>query len=160
MTGRAAVTIEPLRWWHVDAVHRLEQRLFPADAWSVEQFWSELAQPTRSYRVAMQEGTVVGYAGLFVLPPDADVQTIAVGTDAQGQGIGRRLLESLIDDAESRGVTHTLLEVRSDNESARALYQRLGFVRISERRRYYPDGQDALIMRRARADAQGVRHEH
>jgi ribosomal-protein-alanine N-acetyltransferase len=40
-----------------------------------------------------------------------------------------------------------LLEVRSDNAPALALYERFGFMRISQRPKYYPDGGDALILR-------------
>lgn len=150
------VDIAPLRWWQVPAVHALETQLFPDDAWSVEQFWQELAQPTRRYLVACEGYDVVGYAGLFVLAPDADVQTIAVRPDQQGRGIARRLLEALLLPAEDAGVTHTMLEVRADNAAARALYARLAFEPISVRPRYYADGTDALILRRARRSRVGV----
>jgi ribosomal-protein-alanine N-acetyltransferase len=141
--------LTPLRWWHLPQVAAIEVGLFPADPWSPEQFWQELAQPTRTYLVAVEGEAVVGYAGMFVMPPDADVQTIAVRPDRQGQGIARRLLVALLDDVEGRGATHTLLEVRADNTGALRLYESLGFARISERHRYYPDGGDALILRRA-----------
>ena len=90
------VTVEPLRWWHLPQVHAIEEVLFPGDCWSVEQFWSELAQPTRCYVVATDADEVVGYAGLFLLPPDADIQTVAVRQDRQGQGIARRLVSDLL----------------------------------------------------------------
>ena len=102
--------VDSMRWWDIDAVHALEGELFPDDAWSAEQFWQELAQSTRRYLVAREGDDVIGYAGVFVLPPDADIA------------------------------------------AAQHLYGRLGFVRIGERRRYYPDGGDALIMRRARGE--------
>lgn len=152
------MSIEPMRWWHVPAVHELEARLFPDDAWSVEQFWQELAQPTRRYLIARDGATVAGYAGLFVLAPDADVQTVAVSPDHQGRGIARQLLEGLLRPAEEAGVTHTMLEVRDGNDAALALYARLGFDRISVRPRYYPDGADAIIMRRARRPRAEVPH--
>jgi ribosomal-protein-alanine N-acetyltransferase len=141
-----------MRWWHLPQVQAIEDELFPADPWSPEQFWQELAQPTRTYLVAVDDDAVVGYAGAFVMPPDADIQTVGVRTDRQGRGIARRLVTALLSDAEARGATHTLLEVRADNASALGLYESLGFARISERRRYYPDGGDALILRRAARD--------
>ena len=67
--------VELMRWWHLDDVHALERDLFATDAWSLEQFWSELAQPSRRYVVALVDGRVVGYAGTSCLPPDADIQT-------------------------------------------------------------------------------------
>ena len=151
----SSVTVEPLRWWHLPQVHAIDQVLFPGDCWSVEQFWSELAQSTRRYLVALDDGEVVGYAGLFLLPPDADIQTVAVRADRQGEGIARRLVTDLLAMADEWGATHTMLEVRADNDAATALYRRLGFVPISTRPRYYPDGGDAVIMRRSRPAAPG-----
>ena len=139
--------IRPMRWWDIAAVHALEEQLFPVDRWSVEQFWSELAQPTRRYLVSSDGGAITGYAGVFVLPPDADVQTIAVAPSAQGSGLGSRLLERLIEIAADAGCHQLMLEVRSDNDSAIALYDRFGFERISSRTDYYGPSIDALIMR-------------
>lgn len=141
-------SLAPLRWWHIPAVHDLEQQLFPSDCWSVEQFWQEIAQPTRHYVVALVGDQVVGYAGAFVNPPDADVQTVAVARDQQGSGIGRLLVQELLSEMSHRGARHAFLEVRRDNAAAIGLYERLGFTRMSERLRYYPDGGDAVIMQR------------
>lgn len=142
-----SVVLRPMRWWDIEQVRAIEAALFEADPWSVEQFWSELAQPTRDYTVATVGDDIVGYAGLFALPPDSDVQTIAVAQSAQGSGIGRRLLQRLIDTARDRGCLQLLLEVRSDNNPAIAMYEGFGFTRISRRRDYYGPGIDALIMR-------------
>lgn len=141
----------PFRWWHIPQVVQLERELFPEDAWSPEQFWQELAQPTRSYVVVETGDEVVAYAGAFITPPDADVQTVAVRASAQGHGLGRALVERLLEEMARRGARQALLEVRADNASALRLYERLGFERIAQRSRYYPDGGDALIMRRSLA---------
>lgn len=148
LTMSAAVAITPMRWWHVDDVAVLEGELFPQDRWSSEQFWSELAQPTRRYWVATEGDLVLGYAGLFVLAPDADVQTIAVAPAAQGRGLGGRLLQQLLSAAEVEGAHVVMLEVRAGNASAIALYEHAGFACIHVRKAYYPDGEDALILRR------------
>jgi ribosomal-protein-alanine N-acetyltransferase len=152
------ITIEPMRWWHLDRVTALEHDLFPLDSWTQEQFWQELALDSRRYVVALSSGAVVGYAGAFLLPPDSDVQTIAVRADQQGAGVGGVLLTALMRTTGDAGATQMLLEVRTDNAPAIALYARRGFEAISTRARYYPDGADALIMRcRLRKD--GSAHE-
>ena len=139
------MNIRPMRWWDIDAAAALEVELFEVDAWSVEQFWGELAQPTRRYLVAEDEGAICGYAGLFLLPPDADVQTIAVAGNRQGAGVGGILLRALLDEA--KDCSSVLLEVRSDNAPAIALYRRFGFEVISRRSNYYVANVDALVMR-------------
>lgn len=142
------VLLRPMRWWDIAQVATLEHQVFPRDAWSVEQFWEELAQPTRWYVVAEEpSGAIVGYAGLFLLQPEADVQTIAVALSAQGLGLGRQLLGALIDESVRQGCRHVTLEVRSGNAAALRLYAAAGFTQISRRSRYYPDGEDACILR-------------
>lgn len=142
------IEIRGMRWWDIPSVHALEERSFPHDSWTIEQFWQELGQPTRQYFVATGGEQVVGYAGIFVLPPDSDLQTIAVDPSERGSGVGALLLERAIDVARTQGAVAMVLEVRSDNEDAIRLYERAGFAPISRRSAYYPDGCDALIWRR------------
>ena len=142
-----AVDVRPMRWPDIEPVHRLEAELFTVDPWSIEQFWSELAQPTRAYVVAVDGERIIGYAGAFLLAPDSDVQTIAVSPRDQGRGVGAILLTWLIEQAVAQGCRQMLLEVRSDNVPAIAMYERFGFERISVRRDYYERGVDAVIMR-------------
>jgi ribosomal-protein-alanine N-acetyltransferase len=137
-----------MRWWDVEPAAALEIELFGGTAWSPETFWSELAQAgTRRYTVAEDGSGLVGYAGLMVNGSQADVQTVAVAPRTQRVGLGRRLLEDLLAEAGARGVRTVLLEVRADNAPAIALYARCGFEQIAVRRRYYPDGSDAAIMK-------------
>ena len=65
------------------------------------------------------------------------------------------LLTEMMSKARTDGATHMLLEVRTDNAPALALYERFGFMRISQRPRYYPDGGDALILRASLAAGNG-----
>ena len=143
--------IRPMRWWDIPAVHHIEEQCFsrfPGDSWSIQQFWQELAQPTRNYVVAVDGASIVGYAGAFILAPDSDIQTVAVDPRYRGRGIADQLIEALMTQAEIGGATSMLLEVRADNAAAIALYERHGFEPLSRRSKYYPDGGDALIWRR------------
>jgi ribosomal-protein-alanine N-acetyltransferase len=137
--------MRPMRWWDIPNVATLEAQLFE-EAWTTEQFWSELAQPTRAYIVA-EDDQIIGYGGVYLLPPDSDIQTIAVAPGAQGQGIGSAILDELMSIARDRGCTSMMLEVRSDNEAAMSVYQSRGFEPLSHRRDYYAPGVDAIVMR-------------
>jgi ribosomal-protein-alanine N-acetyltransferase len=129
----------------------LEALLFPGDdPWPAVAFNRELAGKHNHYVCARTAGTLVGYAGISRLgrkPPfEYEVHTIGVDPAYQGQGIGRRLLNELLDFADC-GVVY--LEVRTDNEAAIALYRSVGFDQIGLRRRYYRiSGADAYTMRR------------
>jgi ribosomal-protein-alanine N-acetyltransferase len=137
-----------MRWWHIDEVLPLEQDLFDDDRWTARTYWSELGQlDTRYYLVAVDRDVLQGYAGLCDYPDEAFVQTIAVAREAQGKGVGARLLQALLDEAARRRQRRVMLEVRADNDRAIALYERFDFRRLAVRRGYYqPSGADALVM--------------
>lgn len=129
----------------------LEAQLFPGDdPWPSAAFVREIAAEHNRYVAARTDGLVVGYAGISRLgrtPPfEYEVHTIGVDPAYQGRGIGRRLLNELLDFA-AGGVVH--LEVRTDNAAAIALYCSAGFTKVGMRRRYYRvSGADAYTMRR------------
>jgi len=156
----ATATLRPLRWWDIEPVRRIEEDLFPDDPWSLEMFWSELAEVphSRFYVVADVDGEIAGYAGLMTqagtTPGSVEgwVQNIAVARTHQGEGLGKTLLEALLDEALRRNCAEIWLEVRTDNDSAQRLYTRYGFEAAGIRRGYYqPGNHDALIMRKAMA---------
>jgi [ribosomal protein S18]-alanine N-acetyltransferase len=146
----SAVT-RPLRWQDLSAVASLEQLLHPDDPWSVATWWAELAErPRRDYVVRVESEQLVGYAGLDLAGDSADVMTVAVDPQRQGQGHGDALMEHLHSRAARAGCDTVLLEVREDNRAARGLYGRHGYVLVHRRRGYYqPSGVDALVLRRS-----------
>lgn len=145
----AGITIAPLRWWHIDDVLTLEADLFGVEQWSAAMFWNELANGNH-YIAAFDGDELVGYGGLAVTgPTEAWVNNIAVRRDRQRRGIGRVLLESLLEYARRQGVRSVLLEVAADNKPAQNLYDTYGFTVVGLRRGYYqPSNTDALVMRR------------
>ncbi|TMR27957.1 ribosomal protein S18-alanine N-acetyltransferase [Actinomadura geliboluensis] len=149
MTG---VVLRPMTDADLPAVHRLEEALFPEDAWSEEMLRGELSeQPrTRHYVVAEEPGgEIVGYAGLAAAGGQADVQTIGVRADRRKDGIGAALLTALLNEAVRRNSEAVFLEVRADNDAAHRLYERFGFVKVGLRKRYYqPSDVDAIVMSR------------
>lgn len=82
-----------------------------------------------------------------VAADEAEILTIAVLPELQGRGLGRWLLDAAMEEARRRGARVMFLEVATGNAPALALYTRAGFVRVGERKRYYPGGGDALVMR-------------
>lgn len=140
----------------VQAMHRMETALFPADAWHIDMFLEELIHPTRTYYMLElpvenpegDEGSwrTIGYCGTMVVADTADVQTIGVLPEYEGNGFGRAMLEQMHERAREQGAERILLEVRADNPRAQRLYERNGYRAIHVRRGYYDDGTDAIIM--------------
>ena len=140
-----------LRIGDADRCAELEAQLFPGDdPWPAVAFIRELESKHNHYVAARVDGRLVGYAGVSRLgrtPPfEYEVHTIGVDTAFQGRGIGRRLLDMLLEIADGGAV---FLEVRTDNDAAIKLYQSVGFDVVGLRKRYYRvSGADAYTMRR------------
>jgi tRNA threonylcarbamoyl adenosine modification protein YeaZ/ribosomal-protein-alanine acetyltransferase len=147
------VTIDRLTRADAARCAELEAQLFDGDdPWPASAFMSELGSRHNHYVAARTADKMVGYAGitrLGLLPPhEYEIHTIGVDPAFQGQGIGRRLLDTLLDFADGGTV---YLEVRTDNAAAIALYRSAGFVEVGLRKRYYrASGADAYTMRRER----------
>ena len=129
-------------------LERMEVELFGAAAWSPESLAAEIVGPGRWYVGAVVGGALVGYAGLWFDGFDAQVMTIGTDERFQGRGLGRRMLENLLDRARTLSAAVVLLEVRVDNDPAIHLYESMGFERLGMRRAYYQPGNiDAWTMR-------------
>lgn len=147
--GATAPVLAPVTWRDIPALAAIEREVFPDEAWTEATWWAELARrPRREYLLARDVHGIAGYGGLDLAGDSADVMTVAVGPDRRGSGLGRLLLEHLLQRARQRGAARVMLEVRADNTAARSLYQRAGFTVLHTRRGYYRGGIDALVMRK------------
>ncbi|HWR28445.1 MAG TPA: ribosomal protein S18-alanine N-acetyltransferase [Negativicutes bacterium] len=116
--------------------------------WSRSAFEEELSQNRLArYLVAVDNGAVIGYAGTWLVINEAHVTNVAVSGQRRREGIGRLLMEKLMDLSRDSGMDSMTLEVRVSNEAARHLYQQLGFVEAGLRKNYYSETkEDALIL--------------
>ena len=132
----------------VPAIAELERVCF-SDPWSENSITSELNNRLSYWLVAEIDGCVAGYVGSQTVLDMSDMMNIAVSPDYRRQGIGEALVTALSDALRARGVIGLMLEVRVSNTPAIELYQKLGFVEVGKRVRYYRNPQeDALIMRK------------
>jgi ribosomal-protein-alanine N-acetyltransferase len=117
-----------MRRRHLRQVLRIDHAVYPRP-WTLSLYLGELATTQgRSYLVARDGTSVVGYAGLMVIVDDAHITTVAVAPSHQHRGIGTRLLLVLLRDAIALGAERVTLEVRASNRGAQALYSRFGFA--------------------------------
>lgn len=115
--------------------------------WSERSFRNELNHEHGIFLVAIANGSVVGYGGIWLVVDEAHVTNVAVSPEHRRQGIGRRLMVELLERAKTAGMTCSTLEVRVSNEPAIKLYEDLGYLRTALRRNYYPDNrEDAVVM--------------
>ncbi len=88
-----------------------------------------------------------GYICFWTVAGELQLINIAVHPGHRGAGVGRRLMQFLLQEARLREAEKVSLEVRPSNRAALGLYARLGFEVLYRRPRYYePEGEDALVM--------------
>ena len=136
------------RFWafdDLDEIARIEAESF-SDPWNrrmlAEEFLSE-----RFFGVLLEEdGAVTAYGGATVTADEAEIELIATAEMYRRCGRGSKILQDLLSEAKSRGAKKVYLEVRVSNTAALRLYLNHGFSGLYARSRYYPDGEDALVM--------------
>jgi ribosomal-protein-alanine N-acetyltransferase len=130
---------------HVQALAAIHQAAFPpGQRWGPDAMALQLALPG----VLALLDPLGGMAMLRVAADEAELLTLAVLPQRHRQGIGRALLAAAAREAAACGAAAMFLEVATRNAPARALYAREGFTEVGRRRRYYADGDDALVLRR------------
>ena len=126
----------------------LETMCFSAP-WSENAIAGELVNPLSLWIVAKEDNIVAGYVGSQSVMGEADMMNLAVHPQYRRKGVGRALVECLVEKLKEKEVHSLTLEVRVSNEAASNLYAGLGFVQIGRRPNYYhTPKEDALILRK------------
>ncbi|HVN93350.1 MAG TPA: ribosomal protein S18-alanine N-acetyltransferase [Terracidiphilus sp.] len=95
-----------------------------------------------------QTDRVEGFAVASAVPPEAELELIAVAAGSQRRGLGRMLLDGLRQELRAAGAVEIALEVRASNHAALVFYRSAGFGEKGLRRGYYVDPiEDAVLMR-------------
>jgi ribosomal-protein-alanine N-acetyltransferase len=124
--------------------------------WGWEAYRAELEKPEAvmlvARRLAPEEGTgrrLSGYIAARINADELHVNNIGVWPEARRRGVGVALLGTALEAAARCGAREAVLEVRTSNLAARAMYERLGFEVVGERKNYYKEPvENAKIMTR------------
>ncbi len=139
--------IRTFRSEDLDQVMAIEEASFP-DPYDPLLFRWFRFRVGDGFVVAEAEG-IVGYAISEIREGRGHIVSMAVSPKNRRSGVGASLLQELIGRLEPR-VHDVYLEVRAGNKVAIQLYEKFSFKRTGEtRRRYYPDGEDAIVMARS-----------
>jgi [ribosomal protein S18]-alanine N-acetyltransferase len=101
-------------------------------------------------RTVVLEGEVIGYGIMSVGAGETHILNLCVHDAHRCRGVGRVLLEYLLDRGAMAGMSEAYLEVRPSNTAAIRLYQALGFEQVGMRRGYYQAAigrEDAVVLR-------------
>lgn len=146
------VAIRPMTASDLDRVLSLSESLPEAPHWPRSAWLHAIHPESTPCRIALvavglQPGPILGFAVASLLPPQAELETIAVASESQRMGIGKSLFQALNVRLKAAGVGELQVEVRASNQPALAFYRALGFVKTGFRPGYYADPiEDAVLM--------------
>ena len=151
-SSAASITVRKMVAADVEQVVALAASLQHAPHWPQPVYIAALDDTSLPRRVALvaaqvQSGNIAGFAVASLLPPLAELESIAVRADEQRQGIGSKLLARLAYELKAAEVSELLLEVRASNTAGIAFYESLGWRQTGLRPRYYAEPEeDAILM--------------
>ena len=139
--------LRPLTHKDMPALLKIEAELnaFP---WREQNFLDSLHAKHCS-RCLIVNNNVVGFAIFSTVITEATLLNIGLAASHQGQGLGKRFLEAMLELIKGHGAEICLLEVRQSNLVAQGLYHALGFYEVGRRGNYYPakkGREDAILM--------------
>ncbi len=109
---------------------------------------NELDNPFSYIFVYTVENNIVGYISYSFDGDIAEMLNFCVDTNMQGQGIGKELLEYTFNIFKDLSANSSILEVRESNYKAISLYNKFGYKKISVRKAYYSNGENALVLQK------------
>lgn len=96
--------------------------------------------------VAEKNGVVVGYIISRKIGGSGHILAIAVAPEHRRMGIGKALMERVVQHFLANNVKRIWLEVRASNKGAIIFYKKIGFHVVKTVRRYYADKEDAVVL--------------
>jgi len=137
----------------LDAVVAIEETIYP-HPWTRGNFSDSLAAGYHCW-IAECGGKMAGYSVVMIATGESHLLNLSVASPWQRRGIGREVLNFVLQLAREFGAVRILLEVRPSNSAARSLYAAAGFAEIATRPGYYPadrSREDAIVLELALKD--------
>lgn len=152
------IRIRPVGREELDALFALDQVCFrPGIAYSKVELKYFLFRPGAISMIAEGEGGIAGFAIVAVRAERGarigHIVTLDVDPARRRHGVGKLLMDALMERCREDGAAVMRLEVAVDNESAIRFYRRLGFEATGRIRGFYMGKLDALVMERGLAVA-------
>ncbi len=111
--------------------------------WSKAKFTHSLNNPNTLALLILKDTQVIGYSIALCAADSADLLNICIHPDYQHQGLGNKLFAHQL---QVSNIKEIFIEVRTSNSSAFSFYEKLGFKPVDKRKKYYSDGEDAIIL--------------
>lgn len=148
MAAQQPIEIRPMQLSDLDRIVLIEREIF-LFPWSLGNF-ADSIKTGYVCRVLQQTDALMGYGIMMMSPEEAHILTLGIAANWQKKGLGKKMLQFLIQYAKEQNAKSIFLDVRESNQGAAQLYKQMGFQHIATRKGYYPamcGREDALVMR-------------
>lgn len=139
------VNVRKMKFRDIKKVVELEEK-YLLESLGEKLLASELSEKNNgvSFYVIENDDVVIGYIGRYYFFQEAEVLNFVVDESYQRQGYGQKLFDKMVEDM--KDVKKITLEVRASNIKGINFYTKNGFKQVGVRKRYYKNGEDALLL--------------
>ncbi len=127
----------------LDTDFLVKERVNFPDGWNKEMIENAFLGGRFFGFIAEEDGKNIGFITCSAGLDTVDIESVYVIKEKRHKGVASALIKNALQKAGNKRV---LLEVRSTNTFAIGLYKKYGFIEISVRKKYYSNGEDALVM--------------
>ena len=131
----------------VEAIVSLDQEVLQTN-WHEKLYAESIVFKDTQSLVLDHEGRLIGFLIYRNIGGDFEIIQLALNKAYQRQGLASMMIDYMIQDAQSSHIEFIYLEVEMDNLPALNLYKKYGFEAIHQRKNYYGQEQDAIVMRK------------
>ncbi|WP_338333081.1 GNAT family N-acetyltransferase [Acetobacter sp. LMG 32666] len=150
----AFVQMECVGASHAQVLASLHAQCFaPQEQWNIAAMTSLLGSVGVCAGLVLVDGQPVGFAMLRCVADEAEILTLCVLPEHRRHGLAAQLVAWSLAHACAQKADMVFLEVSVGNTAAQKLYAQAGFEPKGQRRAYYPDGSDALVLGRMSGSA-------
>lgn len=142
-----SISVSPALGSDVTSIAALDARTSFSGHWSEDGYRSLLDNQLGILLKAEKDGTLAGFIAGRVIPPEAELDNIAVDEMFRRLGIGSSLMGEFLSCVKAAGCKSVFLEVHEHNRTAADFYSRAGFKTTGLRPRFYEGRYAAVLMR-------------
>lgn len=125
-----------------------------AAAWPAGSLADTLEHHPVHFLVGRQGKDIAGFITGRRVRDEGEILNLGVKPWFRRQGVGKALVQALLEVFAPEGVVQVFLEVRESNAAAIKFYRGLGFRQIGKRERYYRDPVEAALVLRLKISSQ------
>lgn len=139
------MTIKSLSKEDLEIILDLYNRDF-SDGWTENMMLSSFSSGRFLCFGAFTDNQLIGVISVTINFDEADIESVVVSSRMRKKGVASLLINHTISNLREKNIKKIFLEVRKGNIPAINLYKKHGFTDLSVRKKYYFDGEDALVL--------------